>query len=154
MGKKLETYNLYEKGIEDLIISADKVAHVQLNNPLEHAMLILIKSGYSSIPVLDSEFKLQGLISQPLILDSILGIERIEFEKLGQYVVKDVMNREIPFINENEGFFKALKLAIDNPFLCVVDDAHTFKGILTRRTLLKFVNRYLHETSKESVGPS
>ncbi|MBN8207282.1 CBS domain-containing protein [Bacillus sp. NTK071] len=139
--------NLYETGIDELIISAEKVAHVQLNNPLEHAMLILIKSGYSSIPVLDTQYRLKGLISQPLILDSILGIERIEFEKLSEYVVEDVMNTEIPCINEKEGFFKGLKLSIDHPFLCVVDDEFIFKGILTRRALLKFVNRYLHESS-------
>ncbi|MFP3489860.1 CBS domain-containing protein, partial [Staphylococcus sp. SIMBA_130] len=87
---------MYETGIEDLVISAEKVAHVQLTNPLEHAMLILIKSVYSSIPVLDTEYRLKGLISQPLILDSILGIERIEFEKLSELVVQEVMNTDIP----------------------------------------------------------
>ncbi len=143
----MEVPNLYETGIEDLVISAEKVAHVQLTNPLEHAMLILIKSGYSSIPVLDTEYRLKGLISQPLILDSILGIERIEFEKLSELVVQEVMNTDIPCINEKDGFFKGLKLAIDHPFLCVVDDENIFKGILTRRALLKFVNRYLHESS-------
>ncbi|WP_286170527.1 cyclic-di-AMP-binding protein CbpB [Bacillus sp. NTK071] len=147
MAKHMDLPNLYETGIDELIISAEKVAHVQLNNPLEHAMLILIKSGYSSIPVLDTQYRLKGLISQPLILDSILGIERIEFEKLSEYVVEDVMNTEIPCINEKEGFFKGLKLSIDHPFLCVVDDEFIFKGILTRRALLKFVNRYLHESS-------
>ncbi|MGB8000939.1 MAG: cyclic-di-AMP-binding protein CbpB [Anaerobacillus sp.] len=147
MAKHMELPNLYETGIEDLVISAEKVAHVQLTNPLEHAMLILIKSGYSSIPVLDTQYRLKGLISQPLILDSILGIERIEFEKLNEFVVENVMNTEIPCINENDGFFKGLKLSIDHPFLCVVDDENIFKGILTRRALLKFVNRYLHESS-------
>lgn len=136
------------------MIPSEKVAHVHINNPLEHAMLVLIKSGYSAIPVVDSEFKLKGLISMSLILDSILGIERIEVERLHNKVVEDVMNREVPIIHEDENLLKGLKLSIDHPFLCVVDDEEIFTGILTRRVILKQMNRYIHEMNRESVRPT
>ncbi|HEX6923282.1 MAG TPA: CBS domain-containing protein, partial [Bacillales bacterium] len=42
--KKIE--DIY-KPIADWVIPADKVAHVQIGNPLEHALLVLIKTGYS-----------------------------------------------------------------------------------------------------------
>ncbi|RBW69996.1 cyclic-di-AMP-binding protein CbpB [Bacillus taeanensis] len=145
MEKEIIKQELYEKSIQDLIISADIVAHVQLNNPLEHALLVLIKSGYSAIPVLDELFHLKGLISTTMILDATLGIERIEVEQLSKKCVKDVMNTEVPCIQESESFFKGLKLSINNAFLCVVDEKGVFKGILTRRAILKFVNRYIHE---------
>lgn len=143
-----------EKKISELMIPSEKVAHVHINNPLEHAMLVLIKSGYSAIPVVDSEFKLKGLISMSLILDSILGIERIEVERLHNKVVEDVMNREVPIIHEDENLLKGLKLSIDHPFLCVVDDEEIFTGILTRRVILKQMNRYIHEMNRESVRPT
>ncbi len=38
--------------VKDLMISSEKVAHVQIGNSLEHALLVLVKSGYSAIPVL------------------------------------------------------------------------------------------------------
>lgn len=136
------------------MIPSEKVAHVHINNPLEHAMLVLIKSGYSAIPVVDSKFKLKGLISMSLILDSILGIERIEVERLHNKVVEDVMNREVPIIHEDENLLKGLKLSIDHPFLCVVDDEEIFTGILTRRVILKYMNRYIHEMNRESVRPT
>lgn len=144
----------HEKKISELMIPSEKVAHVQMNNPLEHAMLVLIKSGYSAIPVVDPEFKLKGLISMSLILDSILGIERIEVERLENKVVEDVMNREVPIIHENENVMKGLKLSIDYPFLCVVDDTGIFTGILTRRVILKYMNRFIHEVNRESVRPT
>src|SRR5690625_5523389 len=56
--------------IGDLMIPSEKVAHVQLNNPLEHALLVLIKSGYSAVPVLDTSFKLVGTIGKTAILRS------------------------------------------------------------------------------------
>ncbi len=143
-----------EKKISELMIPSEKVAHVHINNPLEHAMLVLIKSGYSAIPVVDSEFKLKGLISMSFILDSILGIERIEVERLHNKVVEDVMNREVPIIHEDENLLKGLKLSIDHPFLCVVDDEEIFTGILTRRVILKQMNRYIHEMNRESVRPT
>lgn len=68
--------------ISDFMIPSERVAHVQVGNSLEHALLVLTKSGYTAIPVLDPQYKLQGLISTPIIMDSILGLERIEFEQL------------------------------------------------------------------------
>lgn len=145
---------LFQMNISELVISSEKVAHVHLDHPLEHALLVLIKTKYSAIPVVDASFKLKGLISTTLILDSILGIERIETELLENKVVKEVMNREVPHIRENESFSKGLKLLIDKPFLCVTNEEGTFTGILTRRSILKFINRYLYEKNRESVRPT
>jgi predicted transcriptional regulator len=147
MEKEIIKQDLYETSIHDLIISADIVAHVQLNNPLEHALLVLVKSGYSAIPVLDEFFHLKGLISTTMILDTMFGIERIEVEQLNNKCVKDVMNANVPCIQENESIFKGLKLSINHPFLCVVDEEGVFTGILTRRGILKFINRYIHESN-------
>ncbi len=144
----LQTEDLLKTSISDLLIPAEKVAHVQIGNPLEHALLVLIKSGYSAIPVLDASYKLHGLISNSMILDSVLGIERIELEKLDGKKVEEVMEKEIPRLYENDPFHKALGLTINNPFVCVVDDNGYFIGILTRRAILKLFNKQLHPVKK------
>lgn len=77
----------------ELMIPSDKVAHVQVGNHLEHALLVLTRTGYSAIPVLDMTYKLQGLISMTMIMDAILGIERIEFERLETMTVEQVMQK-------------------------------------------------------------
>ncbi|RWR12425.1 cyclic-di-AMP-binding protein CbpB [Siminovitchia fortis] len=126
-----------EPKISDYMIPSEKVAHVQVGNNLEHALLVLTKSGYSAIPVLDARFKLHGLISSAIITESILGLERIEFEKLSDKKVEDVMAVNIPIVMLHDHFKKAVGLLIDHPFLCVLDEEGYFEGIVTRRALLK-----------------
>jgi len=149
--KKIHAEDIY-KPIREWVIPADQVAHVQIGNPLEHALLVLIKTGYSAIPVLDSSYHLKGQISKTLILDFALGLERIEFEKLEEHVVEEVMRTDIPHVKEDEQLLDALKLLIDHNFLSVVDNNGYFTGILPRSAILKFLNHYLREKNRETVG--
>ncbi|MFJ7970567.1 cyclic-di-AMP-binding protein CbpB [Psychrobacillus sp. NPDC096389] len=137
--------------IEDYIISAEKVAHVQLGNNAEHALLVLTKTGYSSIPVLDVKYRLHGLISSQQITDEILGLEHIEYERLPDLKVDDIMKTDVPVIHIKEKFQKGLDLLVDNPYLCVIDDERTFMGILTRRVILKQMKKYLYQTQESQV---
>lgn len=127
--------------VEDLMISSEKVAHVQLNNPLEHALLVLVKSGYFAVPVLDNSYKLAGSISKTEILDQILGIDRFEVEKLSELTVHEVMDTDIKSIRRDITFIEGLKSIIDDPYVCVVDNEGFFEGILTRRAILKEVKK-------------
>lgn len=131
--------NLLESRVKDLMISSERVAHVQVANNLEHALLVLTKSGYTAIPVLDPMYKLHGLISTPVILDSILGLERIEFDNLANKKVSEIMIQEIPRLYVDDSLKKGLELLIDHPFICIENDEGVFEGILTRRALLKNV---------------
>ncbi|MCM3739874.1 CBS domain-containing protein [Oceanobacillus luteolus] len=123
--------------VEELMISSEKVAHVQLNNPLEHALLVLVKSGYAAVPVLDSSYKLVGIIGKTVILNEILGLERFEIEKLSDMRVHEVMKSDIPRITKEHTLLDGLNALIDHAFVCVVDEDGYFDGILTRRAILK-----------------
>lgn len=127
--------------VSDLMIDAEKVAHVQLNNPLEHALLVLVKSGYSAVPVLDSNYKLVGTIGKTVILNQILGLERFEVEKLSAIQVQEVMNTDIPRLTKNDQLIDGLKAVINSPFICIADQNGYFDGILTRRAILKQLKR-------------
>lgn len=142
--------NLLGNSLEESMITAEKVAHVQIGNNLEHALLVLTKCGYSVIPVLDFDYKLHGLISAAMIMDAILGLERIEYEKLADLKVEEVMQTDFPIIEDASNKEKILRLLVDHPFLCVVDELREFKGIITRRIILKQVNRYIHSPVEES----
>lgn len=130
--------------IADYIISSEKVAHVQIGNNAEHALLVLTKTGYSSIPVLDAQDRLKGLLSMRTVTDSILGLAHIEYERLPDLKVDEIMKTEIKTIRRTERFQRALDLLIDNNFLCVIDDDGVFIGILTRRVLLKEFKKFIY----------
>lgn len=129
--------------IEGKIISSEKVAHVQLGNNAEHALLVLTKTGYSAIPVLDHQYHLKGLLGMGMITDSILGLERIEYERLEDIKVDEIMNTELPMIRVNDRFQKAMDLLINHPFLCVTEEDGTFAGIITRRVIMKEFKKYI-----------
>ena len=134
--------------LKDLLIPSERVAHVQIGNSLEHALLVLTKSGYSAIPVLDAHYKLYGLVSTPLIMESILGLERIEFEKLEEIKVETIMNSVIPRVKSSSSVLHTIKHLVDHPFICVEMEDGYFDGILTRRAILKRLNIYLHQNNQ------
>jgi predicted transcriptional regulator len=141
----LQTGDFLDRSIDKLLIPSERVAHVQIGNNLEHTLLVLTKTGYTGIPVLDAQYKLHGLITTPLILDAIMGIERIEFEKLDKIAVEDVMNKDIPILNVHDSVRKGLKLLINLPFICAVNDQGYFEGLLTRSAVLKQLNHIIYK---------
>lgn len=143
----MQTGILLQTHITELMVPADNVAIVQAENSLEHALLVLIKTGYSSIPVLDKHSHVCGTVSKTLILDSILGLERIEFERLSDHHVEEVMNRKVARTKGSETFFRALELSINQPFICVEDEQGVFEGIMTRKAILALVYHYFRDLS-------
>jgi predicted transcriptional regulator len=143
-GDHLERDPMLDVKLKDLMIPQEKVAHVQVGNPLEHALLVLVKAGYSAIPVLDSNFRLQGIISKTIILDSILGLEIIEVEKLSTMKVEEIMNTNIPKLQGQDDFIKALGLSINHPFVCIENEEKVFVGILPRSSILKWITKNMN----------
>ncbi|MCM3726125.1 CBS domain-containing protein [Neobacillus cucumis] len=137
-----------ELTIKQLMVPSERVAHVQIGNNLEHALLVLTKSGYTAIPVLDPHYKLHGLISTPIIMDSILGLERIEFEQLENKRVEEVMKSSIPRVGISESISQCLDLLVNHPFLCVENEDGFFEGILPRSTVLNQLNKVVKRFKK------
>lgn len=131
--------------IKDYIIPVEKVAHVQVGNNAEHALLVLTKTGYSSIPVLDAQYKLKGLLSMRTVTDSILGLSHIEYERLRDLGVEQLMRSELDTLKITDTFQRGLDYLIDLPFICVVEEDGTFAGILTRRVMLKQLKKYIYD---------
>ena len=140
----MSSKHLLDLPISDFVISSEKVAHVQSGNSAEHALLVLTKTGYSSIPVLDIKYRLIGLLSTKMITESILGLERIEYEKLEHIKVDEVMESNVAYVKNTYTFRKALDLVINHAFICVIDEDGTFVGILTRRVILKQLKKYIY----------
>ncbi|KZZ85275.1 MULTISPECIES: cyclic-di-AMP-binding protein CbpB [Bacillaceae] len=144
----LRAEKIMEINIQDLMIPGDKVAHVQLGNNLEHALLVLTRTGYTAIPVLDSSYKLHGLVGTNMIIDAIMGLERIEAERLEEIKVSEVMNLDIPRLKITDSAAKGLEIVVDHPFVCVVSEEGYFEGIFTRREILKQLDRHVKRLNK------
>ena len=151
-GIRLIHKRIQELLLEDrdkLFIDAEKVAILQEDHTLEHAMLVLTNVRYSLIPVLNKENKIVGLISLAMILQKITGVEKIHMNQLGKYKVRDVMRTEFPIIHQDTQVEDVLNELVDESFICIGNDEDEFVGIVTRKELLKRINFMVHELTRE-----
>lgn len=139
--------NMLIENRHHFMISADMVATVSENNPLSHAFLVLTKVRYAKIPVLDHDSKFKGLISLPMITETMLGLDHMSFNSLDTMTVKDVMQTEVATIDDPCDLENVLHLLVDNPFIPVVQDGY-FTGIVTRREVMKGINNIGHNIDK------
>lgn len=142
------TRELLDAEVQRLIIPARDVACVYEDHSAEHALLVLIKSRYSAVPVLKNSTHVTGIVSKTMILDAILGLERIEFEQLVHHKVITMMNTDIPRIFLNQTIFRALQMTIDHPFLCVENLNGEFEGLFTRRAILALLHQTILEQKR------
>lgn len=139
------TVNEIIEQLSDLMIPADMVAHVADYHSLSHAMLILTSVKYSMIPVLSADSTLQGLINMSAIVQSMVQLDGINADSLDEKQVKDAM-LEVPVkVTLEDSFETIFRHLVDHNFLCVVDESGLFIGMITRRNLLKRLNRYFHD---------
>lgn len=137
--------NLLIEDEHTLIKPAEQVAVVGNENRLNHALLLLTTDKYSVVPVLDKQSKMLGLISMPTIMQAIMGIEDVHFEKLAEIEVGDVMDTDYPFVYEDYELEDVLRMLVNHAFITVVDEENYFKGIITRSEVLRGTNRVAHE---------
>lgn len=131
-----------------LVKPAEEVAVIGLTNRLNHAMLILTSDKYAIVPVLDENSKMHGLISLPIIMQSIINIEDVEFEKLADIEAREVMDTDYPYVYEDFELEDVLRMLVNHAFITVVDENNYFKGIITRSEILKGTNRIAHDFEK------
>lgn len=129
---------------EKFLIPASMVVTVNVTNSLDHAFLILTKNQYAKIVVVDNDNHFWGLISLAMIANRLIETEKINVNNLHKYHVADVMQTDAPTITDPFDVEENLHLLIDQSFLTVVDHDNYFRGIVTRRELLKAVNYTVH----------
>lgn len=135
--------------IEDYIVPLDNVAHVIDEHSLLNALIILSNERYTTIPVLNVDNKLKGLINTATIIQNIIHQEGMDFDKLYTKRISDIDLPKAVTIRTDESFEVILDKLVKENFLCVLDEKNRFVGILTRRTLMIQINRLLHN---ESLG--
>lgn len=130
--------------VNSLVIPASEVAVVGVNNSLDHALLLMTTNKYSVVPVIDEKSRLKGLISMPLIMDAIIGIEDVQFDQLGDIKVEAVMNTDFPTVTMDYELEDVLRTLIHHAFISAVDDEGVLLGIITRKEMLTGLNRIVH----------
>lgn len=130
--------------LDTLIKPADELAVIGANHTLDHALLLMTRNKYSLVPVINEKSELKGLISLALIMDAIIDIEDVEFDKLADIRVKEVMEKDYPSVTVDYDLESVLRTLVNHAFVSVIDDKGILLGIITRQEILRGTNRILH----------
>ncbi|NLV98964.1 MAG: CBS domain-containing protein [Clostridiaceae bacterium] len=130
---------------EPLMVCANDVATVRTENNLLHALLVLSSVGFNSIPVIDQNSQIKGIISMPMIINGVLKDDDYDWNLLSERKVKDVMDSSVRTLSIDAQFEDILHMLVDQNYLCVADKNGVFRGIITRKAMLKRVNYMAHE---------
>ena len=130
--------------IDSLVKPANEVAVVGTSNTLDHALLLMTTNKYSVVPVIDEKSKIKGLISMPIIIEAIMDIEDVRFDKLGDIKVEEIMDTDFPVVTMDFELEDILRMLVHTAFISVVDDEGVLIGIITRQEILTGTNRIVH----------
>lgn len=147
IGKNIE--KMFKEPTENIMIPASDVAIVREDDSLVHAILVLSSSGYQTIPVLDRENRVRGLISISNIVTNSEDLSIFDEDKLAKIKVKQVMNQVVPILFDNYNLEDVLRLIINNNFICVTHKNGYFLGIISRKVILERFTNIAHNLETE-----
>lgn len=136
--------------LDNHLIPSDQVTIFIDSHNADHVVLLLTSNGYSRVPVLTKDKHYLGTIS-------LADIKRYQDEhNLQEW---EMVNRDIgpmtsdvvATVKDDANLSEVMHKLVDNPFLAVVDSQGIFKGIITRKSILKAVNSLLHDFTHDYI---
>lgn len=121
---------------------ADRLAVIIDTHNIDHAKLLLSHMTYSRVPVVTEDNRFLGTIGLTEILqyqsNNELSDEELNVD------VSLVARRDVATVSEDYDVEDVLRKLIDEPFLPVLGENQVFLGIITRKSILKAVNAFMH----------
>ncbi|MBA4549141.1 CBS domain-containing protein [Thermoactinomyces intermedius] len=148
MQKRDQNNYLFSREITPYIIPKEKVVVVHTDWSLERALLVLTRKGTNSVPVVNDQEQVEGIISKTDILDFMLKISQgneIDFSQLKGYTVNEAMNKNHSGILANSIFSFAFEVLVNRPYIPIIDLKGKLVGILTRKVIMEQVINYFKE---------
>lgn len=119
------------------------VAYLRDNMTLRQGLEKLKRSGYSAIPVIDSEDRYVGVVSEGDFLWNILAnnetLDGITMKRTEYLTVRDIIQGgKIRAVCIDTNMEQLLEQAKNQNFVPVIDDRSIFIGIVTRRDIITY----------------
>ncbi|WP_241152403.1 cyclic-di-AMP-binding protein CbpB [Vaginisenegalia massiliensis] len=137
--------------LENLMIPADNVANVVSTHSLNNGLLVLSQVKYSMIPVLTPKSTIIGLVGMPQIINKVTTLNGFDMSLLDHHSIEELDLYPVVKVTLDTNLEVLIKHLIDHNFLCVVDPERDdlFLGIITRKAIMKRLNFFIHQISKD-----
>lgn len=143
--KAIEKYFLGQS--ETFIKAADDVAVLFDEHNVSHAKLLLSQYKYSRVPVLTKNKEYVGVVGLADIVEFEMG-EDFFYEKSMNTRISEIVDTGVETVSPSTSLEEILHKLVKEPFLPVVKRTE-FVGIIARQEILKAINAFAHEFSKD-----
>ncbi len=128
--------------ISSFLLPKDEVAFIESSVTMREAMDQLELHHYTAIPVIDSEGKYIGTLSEGDLLWKLKNTPGLTFDNMQDVPVNDIKKRIYnECVSINAHMEDMLALAADQNFVPVVDDDRVFIGIIRRKDIIEYYTR-------------
>lgn len=139
--------------IASYLLPKAEVSFLRDNMTLRQGLEKLHRSGYTAIPVVDTEDRYVGVVSEGDFLWNILAqnesLEGITRKKMEHMTVRDILqNGKVRAVCIDTSMEQLIEQAQNQNFVPVVDDRSVFIGIVTRRDVIMYFKKKLENSRK------
>lgn len=126
------------------LIPKQDVAFINFESTMRQALEKMEYHKYSAVPLLDSDGKYVGTLTEGDLLWKIKNTPGLSFENTHKTRLKDIpLMRSNEAISINAEIEDIIERAMEQNFVPVVDDGGVFIGIVTRREIIKYCAKRL-----------
>ena len=115
-------------------------SYVDADSTLRQAMERMENSGYTALPVLDSEGHYRGVITEGDLLWALKRLCVMDIRQTEEHYISELSasRRAVQPVRVDTRVEDLIAVAADQNFVPVIDDKDDFIGIVTRSRILKY----------------
>lgn len=124
-------------------------AHVYTDNSMRQAMEKLEVTGYEALPILNRDGTYCGTLTSGDLLWGVKHLCNLSMEQAEEHGIMEIpLKRKYKEVSITMEMRDLVRTATQQNFVPVVDDKHTFIGIVTRQAIIQYcLDAYLTETA-------
>ena len=121
------------------IMPKAEVAYLSAESTVRQGLEKMLFHGYAAIPVIDREGKYEGTVTEGNFLRALYNDREPDLKKLENVPLRSIMRRDYNAVSANADINEILSTAINQNFVPVVDDRGMFIGIITRKSIIRYL---------------
>ncbi|MDK2822441.1 MAG: hypothetical protein PWQ67_418 [Clostridia bacterium] len=127
------------KNISFFLIPKQDVVYLTINSTMRQALEKMEYHRYTAVPIIDSEGKYVGTLTEGDLLWKMKNTPCLSFENIHKICICDVPQRvqNLP-VRISAKMEDLIELAITQNFVPVIDDNNVFIGIVRRREIIEY----------------
>ena len=129
-----------------------EVDYILEDSSLNKALVRMENRNFSAVPVISRSGKYVGTLTASDILGCIKENFDLSIKKSASFPVRNIRRtRDNKAVSISANMEDMLDIILEQNFVPVVDDENNFIGIITRREVIKWMSKQLHEAYSDEL---